>query len=433
MNIYTKEFATFICMLGAAMSLSAGLQEALEAQNNGDGEKAVMEFSKLAAKGDIRAMNTIGCMYLNGDGIQADYSKAQQWFLTALATGDADAMNNIGVMYRDALGVKQDLELAYALFQEAIRVARNDDAYGLAVRNTEKILQYITADQLNRAKKLKPKDLTADKIRSHTSSPGALRRDIDLLPTGWQKGLKTVVQERSVDGLGHASAQVLCLRNDEYSDMPGTLGFSTVLEKKPENYIKENVYSNSESRILIDIPFFSTGKITLHQSKLPGSDVFMLRISEGKVFELEPWVVGDDLWHGVVITTLLPESWATRGSEAFERVVEMQKNHVSQVSENNAAVTILSSPQGKKCQTVVLNQAITPLYPQAEARVRPLSEGLKTIGISRMMYRDNVIVHLALIVFRPMNMDNADFLNYSTEQMDDFEGRFQLMPLTLPK
>jgi hypothetical protein len=240
--------------------------------------------------------------------------------------------------------------------------------------------------------------------------------------------VRTTVPERKMASATNSRPEVLCIRNDEYSDLPGTLGFSSGLEESPNEFLKAGIYSNSESRIRLDVPRFSTGKITLHQSKLPGSSVYMLRISDGHVAVIEPWIIPVDSWHGIAITTLLPASWATRGADAFARVVAMQKSNIRQVSPNQTAVTMLSSPRGKICEAIVLNQTTTPLYPQSDARVLPASDGLKTIGISRMMYRDNVIVHLALIVKRQKGQKELEFLEFACSQMDTFQARFALMP-----
>jgi len=400
----------------------------MQAMNRGDGKTAIAEFSKLADAGDVRAMLTIGCMYFNADGIPVDYGQARLWFLKALAKGDADAMNNIGVMYRDSLGVKQDLELAYALFMQAAKKARSDETCGRVERNIDKILQYMTKEQVARAKALKDSDLTEQKIRVHVPSSQASRREVLLLPQGWKERVKTSVQEQKPVSAKGTRPEVLAIRNDEYSDMPGTLGFSSGLEEAPTKFLKAGVYTNGESRIRLDVPYFSTGKITLHQSKLPSASSYMLRVSDGKVSILEPWIIPEDSWHGVAITTLLPASWAGREADAFARIVEMQKDSIQEVSTNQAALNILSSSKGKICQTIVLNQTTTPLYPQSDARVLPVSEGLKTIGICRMMYMDNVIVHLALIVKRQKGQDELTFFEFASRQMDDFQARFSLVP-----
>jgi hypothetical protein len=420
--------ATVLCL--CSIGAFAGLNEALDAKRRGDGKTAIAEFSKLANKGDVRAMLTIGGMYLNAEGIREDYAKARVWYLKALAKGDADAMNNIGVMYRDSLGVKQDLELAYALFLRASTMCRNDDTYGRVTRNTDKLLQYMTKDQVARAKKIRPSALTEESITKHVSSAESSRREIDLLPKGWKNRLKTTFQERQINSATNSRPATLCIRNDEYSDMPGTLGFSSGLEESPETFLKAGIYGNGESRMRLEVPRFSTGNITLHQSKLPGSGVYMLRISDGNVAIIEPWIIPADSWHGIAITTLLPASWATRGDDAFAKVVEMQKSSIREISPKQTAVTILSSPRGKICEAIVLNQTTTPIYPQSDARVLPASDGLKSIGISRMMYRDNVIVHLALIVKRQKAQNELDLLEFACRQMDDFQARFRLLPKT---
>jgi hypothetical protein len=105
----------------------------------------------------------------------------------------------------------------------------------------------------------------------------------------------------------------------------------------------------------------------------------------------------------------------------------MQENHVRDVAPNQTAVTVLTHSEGKICQAVVLNQTTTALYPQAGARVSPASDGFQAIGISRMMCRNNVILHLALIVPKPKDMPANDFLEFAQNQMDDLQSRVSLL------
>jgi uncharacterized protein len=48
-------------------------------------------FEKAAAKGDATAMNNLGLLYQNGQGVAQDYGKGREWYEKAAAKGDADA------------------------------------------------------------------------------------------------------------------------------------------------------------------------------------------------------------------------------------------------------------------------------------------------------------------------------------------------------
>jgi hypothetical protein len=81
-----------------------------------DATPARDEWGRLANKGDVKAMISLGIMYHTGDGVDVDYVKAMDWYLQAYAKNDGDALNNIGVLFRDGLGVPKNEKIAYLLF-----------------------------------------------------------------------------------------------------------------------------------------------------------------------------------------------------------------------------------------------------------------------------------------------------------------------------
>ena len=91
-------------------------QAALSAEKSGDHEKAIEIFSRLAEKGDSRAMIHIGNKYYSGDGVAIDYVKSMDWWLQAFEAQNGDAPGNIGVLYRDGKGVEKNRRIAYLLF-----------------------------------------------------------------------------------------------------------------------------------------------------------------------------------------------------------------------------------------------------------------------------------------------------------------------------
>jgi uncharacterized protein len=74
----------------------------------GDYSKARDWYEKAIAKGNAAAMNNIGTLYDNGQGVAQDYAKARAWYEKAAAKGYAAAMNNIGTLYDNGQGVAQD-------------------------------------------------------------------------------------------------------------------------------------------------------------------------------------------------------------------------------------------------------------------------------------------------------------------------------------
>jgi TPR repeat protein len=109
-------------------------------------------YEALAAKGDVRAMITLGLMYHQGDGVPLDYGKAMDWYLKAYAKGDGDALNNIGVMYRDGLGVAKNQKVAYLLFLTVHMEGLGDDStQERAGRNISRLVGTLPKKEIEEA------------------------------------------------------------------------------------------------------------------------------------------------------------------------------------------------------------------------------------------------------------------------------------------
>jgi len=80
---------------------------------NGDYDAAFAIFQRLAADGDINAINYLGMHYYLGAGVERDFKKAAELFETAALAEHPGAQRNLGVMYLRGLGVPQDNQQAY--------------------------------------------------------------------------------------------------------------------------------------------------------------------------------------------------------------------------------------------------------------------------------------------------------------------------------
>jgi hypothetical protein len=89
-----------------------------------DFDTAWKELYPLAQNGDARAMEAVGCMYLDGYGVKQDNSQALIWFQKAVEKGNFDANNNLGFMYTQGIGVSVDNVKA---FQCYLIAAKNDN------------------------------------------------------------------------------------------------------------------------------------------------------------------------------------------------------------------------------------------------------------------------------------------------------------------
>ena len=86
-----------------------------------------MKYSLIAVeRGNTAAMNDIGLMYDNGQGVAKDYAEAVKWYRKAAEQGHARGQNNLGIKYKYGQGVSQD-------YAEAVKWYRKAAEQGLAV------------------------------------------------------------------------------------------------------------------------------------------------------------------------------------------------------------------------------------------------------------------------------------------------------------
>ena len=81
----------------------------------------------LAMQGDLKAQNQLGKMYVTGEGVSEDYSKAFEWFYSSAHQGYSGAQYNLGQMYLDGIGVTQNEVEAFRWFMKSA-VQADDEA-----------------------------------------------------------------------------------------------------------------------------------------------------------------------------------------------------------------------------------------------------------------------------------------------------------------
>jgi uncharacterized protein len=89
-------------------SSSQLLQQASEALNNKEYQKAFEILKPLADQGNSKAQFELGVMYEKGQGVPQDDKEAVKWYRLAAEQGFASAQFNLGVMYAKGQGVPQD-------------------------------------------------------------------------------------------------------------------------------------------------------------------------------------------------------------------------------------------------------------------------------------------------------------------------------------
>ena len=65
------------------------------------------------------AQNLLGIFYLDGTGVQQNYSQALYWFEKAAIQNDPDAQYNLGRLYYEGKGVPQDYAQAHYWLKKA--------------------------------------------------------------------------------------------------------------------------------------------------------------------------------------------------------------------------------------------------------------------------------------------------------------------------
>lgn len=102
-----------------ATKSSSSLEEGLSAFENENYDLAYRKLNPLSEGGVAMAQNTIGKMFMQGQGVPQDFSKALILFRKAASQGLANAQTNLGVMYAAGNGVQQDYKQAIVWFKKA--------------------------------------------------------------------------------------------------------------------------------------------------------------------------------------------------------------------------------------------------------------------------------------------------------------------------
>lgn len=84
-----------------------------------DYHEAVHWFRLAACQGNVLAQSNLGWMYQRGRGVAQNYDSARYWYTQAALQDHAAAQNNLGTMYRDGLGLKADTDSARYWFEKA--------------------------------------------------------------------------------------------------------------------------------------------------------------------------------------------------------------------------------------------------------------------------------------------------------------------------
>lgn len=121
MKITTSALLTsLILFLGLVASARADVWSDVDSANRlGDYAFIFRAMGPLAEKGDARAQNELGQLYVSGHGVTKDYAEALKWFRKAEKKGLASAQDNLASMYFFGRGVPQDKAEAVQWWRKA--------------------------------------------------------------------------------------------------------------------------------------------------------------------------------------------------------------------------------------------------------------------------------------------------------------------------
>lgn len=91
-------------------------------------KRAFEYFRQSADLGYGDAINYLGCMYLNGKGVEKDITIAVEWFQKGVEAQNHWAMYNLGRLYSIGEGVEKNEHLALDLFKKSYAVGKNPNA-----------------------------------------------------------------------------------------------------------------------------------------------------------------------------------------------------------------------------------------------------------------------------------------------------------------
>lgn len=88
-------------------------------------------WERLAAEGDGQAMNNLGVLYDQGQGVEPDAGRALHWFARAAEAGNASGMSNYGRMLEQGRGMESNPAEAARWFDLAARKGQPEAQYNL--------------------------------------------------------------------------------------------------------------------------------------------------------------------------------------------------------------------------------------------------------------------------------------------------------------
>ena len=123
----------------------------------GNNVEAVRWFRSASERGHVKAINALGFMYEEGQGVPQNFEQASNLYMQAMKRGDPDAMVNRGVMLAQGKGIKADSLQAYMHFLLAAAYAQDNETRATAVKLKDEIASKLSKQQISRGQALADK------------------------------------------------------------------------------------------------------------------------------------------------------------------------------------------------------------------------------------------------------------------------------------
>lgn len=142
------------CLCGA---MAAGKEywnykTAYDAYDAGEFQLAADIYKRLAAKGDPRAQNDLGFMYLVGQGVAQQVETAAMWFRKAAAQGYAPALMHMATLYVEGKGVGRSAVEAHKFYSLAGVLGKTAGDRRIALSHRNEMAGQMTAAELAAAR-----------------------------------------------------------------------------------------------------------------------------------------------------------------------------------------------------------------------------------------------------------------------------------------
>ena len=111
-------------------------------------KRAYNYFQQSAALGYGDAINYLGCMYLEGKGVEKNIATAIEWFKKGVQAQNHWAMYNLARLYVFGQGVSKNEEIALDLFKKSYSIGKNPTAAYYVGCDLMRKKEYLKAAEL---------------------------------------------------------------------------------------------------------------------------------------------------------------------------------------------------------------------------------------------------------------------------------------------